>query len=82
MPVSYPLTIIRGEEEAVWRAVRKLFQVAADKGEVVLNVNMSNRCGCKVTNSDLIFCQARALSLRSPAGLVFFCLDTATTSWE
>ncbi|MGI9861884.1 YkoF family thiamine/hydroxymethylpyrimidine-binding protein [Moorella naiadis] len=41
-------TIIRGEEEAVWRAVRKLFQVAAARGEVVLNVTVSNRCGCKV----------------------------------
>ncbi|APC09442.1 thiamine-binding protein [Neomoorella thermoacetica] len=43
-------TIIRGEEEAVWRAARQLFQVAAGRGEAVLVMTVSNRCGCKVAN--------------------------------
>ncbi|WP_338833297.1 hypothetical protein MHLNE_22560 [Moorella humiferrea] len=41
-------TIIRGEEEAVWRAARQLFQMAADRGEAVLVMTVSNRCGCQV----------------------------------
>lgn len=40
-------TIIRGEEEAVWQAARRLFQVAAGHGEVVMVMTISNRCGCK-----------------------------------
>lgn len=40
-------TIIRGEEEAVWQAVRRLFQVAAERGEAVMVMTVSNRCGCK-----------------------------------
>ncbi|MDK2895252.1 MAG: hypothetical protein PWQ98_1379 [Moorella sp. (in: firmicutes)] len=41
-------TIIRGEEETVWRAARQLFRLAADRGEAVLIMTVSNRCGCKV----------------------------------
>ncbi|SMB99940.1 YKOF-related Family [Thermanaeromonas toyohensis ToBE] len=41
-------TIIRGEEEEVWRAVKTLFEAAADRGEVVLVATFSNRCGCQV----------------------------------
>lgn len=40
-------TIIRGEEETVWQAARRLFQTAAGCGEVVMVMTVSNRCGCK-----------------------------------
>ncbi|MCG0278570.1 MAG: Ykof family thiamine-binding protein [Thermanaeromonas sp.] len=41
-------TILRGEEEEVWRAVKALFKAAACRGEVVLVATFSNRCGCKI----------------------------------
>ncbi|PRR72546.1 thiamine-binding protein [Neomoorella humiferrea] len=40
-------TIIRGDEEAVWQAARRLFQAAAERGEAVLVMTISNRCGCQ-----------------------------------
>jgi len=40
-------TILRGEEEKVWQAVKALFKAAACRGEVVLVATFSNRCGCQ-----------------------------------
>ncbi|MGB9859216.1 MAG: YkoF family thiamine/hydroxymethylpyrimidine-binding protein [Moorellaceae bacterium] len=40
-------TVIRGEEEEVWQAVRSLFTAGSKAGEVVMVMTLSNRCGCR-----------------------------------
>ncbi|HBT47757.1 MAG TPA: hypothetical protein DEA73_07780 [Peptococcaceae bacterium] len=40
-------TVIRGEDDEVWKAVRLLFEVAAKSGDVVMVLTVSNRCGCR-----------------------------------
>jgi len=49
--VSYEVgemsTVLRGDDDAVWRAVRRLFEAgAAGGGQVVLVTTVSNVCGC------------------------------------
>lgn len=41
-------SVLRGEEELVWKAIRILF-AAGEKNDtpVVLNITVSNECGCK-----------------------------------
>ncbi|MGI9952299.1 YkoF family thiamine/hydroxymethylpyrimidine-binding protein [Moorellaceae bacterium AZ2] len=39
-------TIIRGEDDEVWKAVRLLFEAAARTGDTVMVLTVSNRCGC------------------------------------
>ena len=40
-------TILKGNDEVVWKAVRTLFDQASDQGQqIVLNASFSNECGC------------------------------------
>lgn len=39
-------SVLRGEEELVWRAIRTLFSEGGKKNPVVLHVTVSNECGC------------------------------------
>ncbi|GFN22065.1 YkoF family thiamine/hydroxymethylpyrimidine-binding protein [Thermanaeromonas sp. C210] len=40
-------TVIRGEDDEVWKAVRLLFGVAVKSGDAVMVLKVSNRCGCR-----------------------------------
>lgn len=41
-------TIIRGDEELVFQAIKMLFNEASKNGRrIVLNTQFSNECGCK-----------------------------------
>ena len=37
-------TLIFGREAKLWRALRKIFSAAAQRGDVVMNVSISNAC--------------------------------------
>ncbi|RIV18019.1 hypothetical protein D2Q93_14675 [Alicyclobacillaceae bacterium I2511] len=39
-------TVIRGEEQVVWEKVRSLYTLAAQEHRIVLNLAVSNECGC------------------------------------
>lgn len=41
-------TILRGPDDLVWKAVRQLFDMSGKNNQIVLNVQMSNECGCDV----------------------------------
>ena len=41
-------TILRGSDELVWNAIQLLFKEASKDGQqIVLNVQISNECGCE-----------------------------------
>jgi len=43
-------TIVRGDNELVFQAIKKLFDEASKGGQqIVLNTQFSNECGCKNT---------------------------------
>ena len=42
-------TVINGEDNLVWEAIRKLFDEASKNGQqIVLSMLISNECGCKI----------------------------------
>lgn len=48
-------TILKGDDEEVWKAVRHLYETGRKSGDVVMVVTLSSRCGapCKKYTEDM-----------------------------
>ncbi len=40
-------TVIRGEEKVVWEKIRVFYTLATRDHQIVLNLSVSNECGCR-----------------------------------